>query len=300
MDGVAADTFSVRRENSSLVRPIWKSTTSNAPPRAITTSKIVVRMFESIRWPCAPTTAVCGDESGMCGRVSRRKLPREQITGQIFQAGVDGDGRDDLARRRAHARSRPPPRYSARWTCRRAGLPHAPAAPPSPARPLRRSRGPRRTACRSCAVESGRSRCPRRGAGRRALAVIAGELAGSSATMRVSAPPSRSARATPLSMPPVPTAPQNTSIDPPACSSSSRPMPAYPSSGIHVVKLIGPEGVRLGREDGDLASGIARRARASPCRPRSARFSTPRRTRASSAASPRRTHQTTAGARDSL
>ena len=51
---------------------------------------------------------------------------------------------------------------------------------------------------------------------------------------------------------------------------------------IHVVKLIGPERVRLGREDGDLASGIARRAPASPCRPRSERFSAPRQTRASS------------------
>jgi hypothetical protein len=56
--GVAADTFSVTREKSSLVRPIWKSVTSKAPPRSITTSKMVLRIFESIRCPWAVTIAV--------------------------------------------------------------------------------------------------------------------------------------------------------------------------------------------------------------------------------------------------
>jgi hypothetical protein len=50
---VGADTLSEMRENSSLVRPIAKFSTSNAPPRSITLSKIALRMFESIRWPSA-------------------------------------------------------------------------------------------------------------------------------------------------------------------------------------------------------------------------------------------------------
>ena len=57
---LGADTFSEMRENSSLVRPIAKSSTSKAPPRSMTLSKIALRMFESIRWPSAPTTAECG------------------------------------------------------------------------------------------------------------------------------------------------------------------------------------------------------------------------------------------------
>jgi hypothetical protein len=76
----------------------------------------------------------------------------------------------------------------------------------------------------------GPCRCLPRRADPRAPSVSDGELAGSSATMRAWLPASRSARITPLSMPPVPTAPQKTSIRPFICSKSSRPMPPYPSS----------------------------------------------------------------------
>jgi len=54
--------------------------------------------------------------------------------------------------------------------------------------------------------------------------VNAGELDGSSATIRARLPPALSAPATPRSMPPVPTAPQNASRRPSVCSSSSRPI----------------------------------------------------------------------------
>jgi hypothetical protein len=47
--GVAADTFREMRENSLFVRPMVKSSTSNAPPRSMTLSKIPLRMFESMR-----------------------------------------------------------------------------------------------------------------------------------------------------------------------------------------------------------------------------------------------------------
>jgi hypothetical protein len=53
-----------------------------------------------------------------------------------------------------------------------------------------------------------------------------GELAGSSATMRVVPSVARKARDTPISMPAVPTAPQNVVIGVSICSSSSPTMRA--------------------------------------------------------------------------
>ena len=61
----AAETFSVSREKSSLVRPSSKCRTSKAPPRSMTVSKIALSSCESTRCPSAATTAEWDDGSVM-------------------------------------------------------------------------------------------------------------------------------------------------------------------------------------------------------------------------------------------
>ena len=77
----AAVTFSVRRENSSLVRPMSNACTSNAPPRLITVSKIAVSSCESMRCPSAATTA---DESRRrCAHAAADYATREECEATI-------------------------------------------------------------------------------------------------------------------------------------------------------------------------------------------------------------------------
>ena len=56
-----ADTFSVNRENSSLVRPMSKASTSNAPPRSMTASKMRGQQRRVDQMPLG------GDDGGRCG-----------------------------------------------------------------------------------------------------------------------------------------------------------------------------------------------------------------------------------------
>ena len=161
---VGADTLSEMRENSSLVRPIAKFSTSNAPPRSITLSKIALRMFESIRWPSAPTTAEWARVScmteGCCGFIVDR------FDGYGEGGGVNDGQRSaqDAPRRRAAARrtagrNAAPRRGHAALRTGRAG----PRAGEADAQQQRRATTSRRspTSCGRCRL---RRRCPWRAA----------------------------------------------------------------------------------------------------------------------------------------